>query len=94
MSGVATTIRNELDKNTLAMHCHGHALILACSNSINNSKLMQSALGTFFKIFKLVKNDLNANCNWWISIQKDCLLKMTNKTKQKLSEFLVIHDRQ
>ena len=63
MSGVTTTIRNELDKNALAMHCHGHALILACSNSINNSKLMQSALETSLEISKLEKNPLNANCN-------------------------------
>ena len=63
MSGVATTIRNELGKNALATHCHGHALILACSNSINNSKLIQSALETSFEISKLEKNPLNANCN-------------------------------
>ena len=33
-SGVATTIKNELNRNALAIHCHAHALNLACGDSI------------------------------------------------------------
>ena len=53
--GVATTIKNELNKNALATHCHAHALNLACGDSIRNCKLMQNALETSFEISKLVK---------------------------------------
>ena len=54
-SGVATTIKNELNKNALAIHCYAHALNLACGDSIKNCKLMHNALKTTFKISKLVK---------------------------------------
>ena len=33
-SGVATTLKNELNRNTLAIHCHAHALNLAWGDSI------------------------------------------------------------
>ena len=33
-SGVATAVKNELDKNALAIRCHAHALNLACGDSI------------------------------------------------------------
>ena len=45
-SGVANTIKNELNRNALAIHCHAHALNLACGDSIKNCKLMQNALET------------------------------------------------
>ena len=45
-SGVASTIKNELNRNALAIHCHAHALNLACGDSIKNCKLMQNALET------------------------------------------------
>ena len=54
-SGVATTLKNELNRNTLAIHCHAHALNLVCEDSIKNCRLMQNALGTSFGISKLVK---------------------------------------
>ena len=62
-SGVATTIKNELNKYALTIYCHAHALILACGDSIKNCELMQNALKTSFEISKLVKNHLNANHN-------------------------------
>ena len=43
-SGVATTVKNELNRNALAIHCHTHILNLACEGSIKNCKLMQNAL--------------------------------------------------
>ena len=45
-SGVATTVKNELNRNALAIHCHADALNLACGASIKNCKLMQNALET------------------------------------------------
>ena len=51
-SGVATTIKNELNRNALAIHCHAHALNLACGDSIKNCKLMQNALETSLEISK------------------------------------------
>ena len=55
-SGVATTIKNELNRNALVIHCrHAHASNLACADSIKNCKLMQNALETFLQISKLVK---------------------------------------
>ena len=54
-SGVATTIKNELNRNVLAIHCHAYALNLACVDSIKNCKLMQNALETSLGISKLVK---------------------------------------
>ena len=54
-SGVATTIKNELSKNALAIHCYVHSLNLAYGDSMSNCKLMQNALETSFEISKLVK---------------------------------------
>ena len=53
-SGVANTIKNELNRNALAIHCHAHALNLVCEDSIKNCKLIQNALKTSFGISKLV----------------------------------------
>ena len=57
-SGVATTIKNELNRNALSMHCHAHALNLTCGDSIKNCKLMQNALETSPEISKLVKKSV------------------------------------
>ena len=54
-SGVAPTIKNELNRNALAIHCHAHALNLACGDSIKNCKLKQNALKTSLEISNLVK---------------------------------------
>ena len=54
-SGVATTIKNELNRNALAIHCHAHALNLGGGDSIKNSKLMQNALETSLELSKLAK---------------------------------------
>ena len=54
-SGVATTIKNKLNRNALAIHCHAHALNLACGDSIKNCKLMQNAPKTSLEISNLVK---------------------------------------
>ena len=48
-SGVATTIKNVLNKNALAIHCHPHALNPACGDSIKHCKLTQNAFETSFK---------------------------------------------
>ena len=61
-SGIATTTKNELYRNALAIHCHAHALNLARGVSIKNCKLMQNAPETSLEISKLV-NHLNVNHN-------------------------------
>ena len=33
-SGLATTIKNELNRNALTIHCHAHASNIACGDSI------------------------------------------------------------
>ena len=54
-SGVATAIKNELNRNALAIHCHAHSLNVVCGGSIKNCKLMQNALETSLDISKPVK---------------------------------------
>ena len=54
-SGVAPAIKNELNRNALAIHCHAHALNLGGGDNIKNSKLMQNALETSLEISKLAK---------------------------------------
>ena len=54
-SGVATTIKNALNRNALAINFHLHALNLACGDNIKNCKLMQNALETSLENSKLVK---------------------------------------
>ena len=41
-SGVATTIKTELNGNALAIHCHARALNLDCGDSIKSCKLMKN----------------------------------------------------
>ena len=54
-SGLVTTIKNELNRNALVIHCHAHALNLGGGDSIKNSKLMQNALETSLELSKLAK---------------------------------------
>ena len=54
-SGVAAAIKNELNRNALAIHCHAHSLNVVCGGSIKNCKLMQNALETSLEISKPVK---------------------------------------
>ena len=53
--GVATQIK-KIEPRSLYTHCYGHALNLACSDSIKNSMVIKNALETSFKITKLIKN--------------------------------------
>ena len=54
-SRVAAAIKNELNRNALAIHCHAQALNLARGDSIKNCKLMHNALKTSLETSKLVK---------------------------------------
>ncbi len=42
----------------LSKHSYGHAVNLACSNSIKKSKVMKDALDTTYEITKIVKKSL------------------------------------
>ena len=53
-SGVATRILEEEPK-VLYTHCYGHALSLACSDSVMRCKLMRNALDIVYEITKLIK---------------------------------------
>ena len=53
-SGVATTLICE-EPRAVYTHCHGHALNLACGDTIRQSKLMKDALNTTHEIKKLMK---------------------------------------
>lgn len=52
--GVAKQLR-DVEPRALFMHCHGHALNLAASDAIKQSKVMKDALDTTFEVSKLVK---------------------------------------
>ena len=52
-SEVATTIKNELNKDGLAIHCHAHALNLARGDNTKNCKLIQNAPKTCFEFQNL-----------------------------------------
>ncbi len=53
-SGVATRMSNE-EPRAVYTHCYGHALSLACSDSIKQCKLMKDSLDTTHEITKLIK---------------------------------------
>ncbi len=53
-NGVVQLIKRE-EPRALYTHCYGHALNLACSDSIKRSKVMKDALDTTHEITKLVK---------------------------------------
>ena len=51
-SGVATLVQQE-EPRAVFTHCYGHALNLACSDSLKGSKLMKDALDIVYEIVKL-----------------------------------------
>lgn len=53
-SGVAKRIKDD-EPRCLYSHCYGHALSLACADSIKNNKLMKDALEITHEITKLIK---------------------------------------
>ena len=53
-TGVAARIMEEEPK-ALYTHCYGHALSLACSDSVKRCKLMRNALDIVYEITKLIK---------------------------------------
>ena len=53
-SGVAARLLNE-EPRAIYTHCYGHALRLACSDSIKQCKLMKDALDTTHEISKLIR---------------------------------------
>ena len=53
-SGVATKLLKEEPK-ALYTHCYGHALNLACADTIKQIKVMKDALDTTHEITKLIK---------------------------------------
>lgn len=53
-SGVATTLLRE-ESRAVYTHCYGHALNLACADTVRLSKLMRDALDTTHEITKLIK---------------------------------------
>lgn len=53
-SGVAKRITDE-EPRALFMHCYGHSLNLAASDTVKNSRLMRNALDTTHEITKLIK---------------------------------------
>ena len=52
--GVATNIKSE-EPRCLFTHCYGHALNLACADSIKRCKIMKDSLDTTYEITKLIK---------------------------------------
>ena len=56
-SGVATQIR-KLEPRALYTHCYGHALNLACNDSIKHCKLIKDTLDIATKITNLIKESL------------------------------------
>ena len=71
------------------MHCHAHALNLACGDSIKNCKLMQNALETSLEnCKKSPKHESQL-----ITIHTKGLFTENDKqNKTKTIEFLLIHD--
>ena len=53
-TGVATNIKSQ-EPRCLFTHCYGHALNLACSDSVKGCKRMKNALDTTHEITKLIK---------------------------------------
>ena len=54
-SGVAKQIR-DMEERAIYTHCYGHALNLACSDTIKTIKLMGDSLDTAREITKLIKD--------------------------------------
>ena len=53
-SGVAKMISDE-EPRALFTHCYGHALNLACSDTVRNCDCMKDSLSTTYEIVKLIK---------------------------------------
>ena len=53
-NGVAKRI-SELEPRAIFTHCYGHALNLAASDTIKQSKIMKDALDTTHEVIKLIK---------------------------------------
>ena len=53
-SGVVTRLCSAEPREVFT-HCYGHALNLACGNTIKQSKLMRDAMDTTHEITKLIK---------------------------------------
>ena len=54
-NGVATQIQDD-EPRAVYMHCYGHSLNLAASDTIRQHKVMKAALEATFEITKLVKH--------------------------------------
>ena len=54
-SGVAKQIR-DMEERAIYTHCYGHALNLACSDTIKTIKLMGDSLDTAREVTKLIKD--------------------------------------
>ena len=50
---MATKLQQE-EPRAVYTHCYGHALNLACGDTIKKSKIMRDALDTAYEIVKLV----------------------------------------
>ena len=59
-SGVATLVQQE-EPRAVFTHCYGHALNLACLDSLKGSKLMKDALDIVYEIMKLIKKSPRRN---------------------------------
>lgn len=53
-SGVATQLLSD-ESRAIYIHCYGHALNLAISDTVKGSKVMKDALDVIFEVSKLVK---------------------------------------
>ena len=53
-SGIAAVLQSE-EPRAAYTHCYGHALSLACSDAVKNSKVIKDTLDTSYELIKLVK---------------------------------------
>ena len=53
-TGVAKQI-TDMEPRAIVLHCYGHALNLACQDTIRSTKVMKHALDTTFELSKLLK---------------------------------------
>ena len=54
LGGVSTQLQKE-EPRAVYTHCYGHALNIACSDTVKNCKIMRDALDTSYELIKLVK---------------------------------------
>ena len=60
--GVATQIL-QAESRAVYTHCYGHALNLACSDTVKQCKVMRSAFDTVHEITKVVKTSPRRQAN-------------------------------